>query len=173
MLAAWPEVDESLIDEAVETEAQFAWDVISAVRTIRSEMRVPPSAKLSVKISASGDEAAILGRYQPYVLSLARIGDLETGADVTRPESSATVVVGQAAVYVSLADLIDLDAERDRIAKEMAKVEGALKGTQKKLANASFVERAPEHVVQAERDKITLYESSLARLRSTLESIAG
>ena len=172
MLAAYPEADNTLIDESVEEEAQLAWDAISAIRTIRSEMRVPPSAQLEVHINTEGESLSILRKFEAYALRLARIGTLDMGPGIERPASSATAVVGEMTIYIPLADLIDLAEERERLQKEIKKTEGALTGTRKKLENANFVSRAPEHVVQAERDKIVTYEASLERLRSTLSSIS-
>ena len=93
------------------------------------------------------------------------------GPDVERPHASATAVVKGSAVFLPLADLIDLGDEEKRIGKEIAQLGKYVASTQKKLGNANFVSRAPEEVVAAEREKVATAEASLERLRNTLESI--
>ena len=80
--------------------------------------------------------------------------------------------MGATAIYLPLAGLIDLKAEERRLRKEIAGVEKYLANTCKKLDNANFVSRAPEEVVQAEREKVATSEASLERLKDTLASIS-
>jgi valyl-tRNA synthetase len=172
MLASWPDADPSLIDDALESETGFAQDVISAIRAIRSQMHVPPNAEVSVHISVDPADGDAFTRYEAYGRDLARIGELVMGVGLERPASSATAVVGKTTVYVPLGDLIDLDAERARMRKEIGRIEGLLTGTRKKLDNPNFVSRAPEEVIEKEREKIVVFEASLAQLQTTLESIS-
>jgi len=171
ILAAWPDADGSLADDEAERQMALVQEVITAVRTIRSEMSLPPAKEIAVHIRAEGEELEILHRHRGYMADLARLGETRIAPDVARPPASATTVLGAIAVYVPLAGLIDLDAETRRIEKEIEKVEGFIAGTQRKLENQSFVERAPAEVVEAERQKIATNEAVLDRLRHTLAAV--
>jgi valyl-tRNA synthetase len=100
------------------------------------------------------------------------LGAITIAADAVRPAASATSVVGGIAVYVPLAGIIDFAEERARLEKEIVKTESYVAATMKKLQNESFVSRAPEEVVEAERQKVATSEASLERLRHTLDSIS-
>ena len=173
VLAAYPEADAALIDEAAEREMQLVQDVVTAIRTIRSEMRLPPGIRVDVAIHADGSEHLVLTRYESYIADLARTGEMRIGPDVTRPQASATAIVEGVAVHVPLAGVIDLGAERQRLEKEIGRIEGLLMGTRRKLENSNFLSRAPAEIVEAEREKIAAGEASLERLRHTLASITG
>ncbi len=170
-LTAYPSADESLIDEDAERTIGLLQEAITAIRTICSEMNAPPSKKVDVHIRAEGDDAAVFVEHEAYFKDLARVENLVVGPDVERPHASATAVVKGSAVFLPLADLIDLGDEEKRIGKEIAQLGKYVASTQKKLGNANFVSRAPEEVVAAEREKVATAEASLERLRNTLESI--
>ena len=172
-LAAYPTADASLIDDAVEERMRVIQEATTAIRTIRSEMNLPPATKIEVLIRADGDRKAILDDARAYISDLARIGSLTIEPDVARPHASATSVVAGVTIYIPLEGLIDLDAERKRLEKEIEKTEKYVVSTTKRLENKNFVERAPAEVVEAEREKVSAGEATIARLRDTLESIAS
>jgi len=171
VLASYPRPDAESRDEQAEREMAAIQETVTAIRTIRSETRVPPAAKIAVVVRADGFVRATLERHASYVTDLARLESLTVSSDASRPKASATAVVQGAAIYVPLEGLIDFEQEKQQLAKEIARIESYVAATRKKLENESFVSRAPAEVVQTEREKIAAAEASLERLRDTLVSI--
>ena len=171
VLASYPRPDAESRDEQAEREMAAIQETVTAIRTIRSETRVPPAAKIAVVVRADGFVRATLERHASYVTDLARLESLTVSSDASRPRASATAVVQGAAIYVPLEGLIDFEQEKQQLAKEIARIESYVAATRKKLGNESFVSRAPAEVVQTEREKIAAAEASLERLRDTLVSI--
>ncbi|RMH52829.1 MAG: valine--tRNA ligase, partial [Bacteroidetes bacterium] len=112
-----------------------------------------------------------LRRHARYFDRLARVTDLTVGSGLARPAACASVVVGRAEVFVPLAGMIDLDQERERLAREIEQKERFLTGVQKKLANPQFVTKAPAEVVERERQKERDATAELKRLRASLAEL--
>jgi len=143
--------------------------VITAARTIRSEMTVPPSRQAVLMISGAdqGQQQTLL-KGGAYIRSLVRLEKLEIAEHLEKPAHSAASVVDNLQIFMPLAGLIDLDKERQRIEKEIETFEGRLKAVQSKLGNANFIERAPEDVVANERGKEGKYLETLNLLKNNL-----
>ncbi len=139
---------------------------------MRSEMNVPPSTRASVLINSARDgKADLLRSHKSYVMNLANLDDFSIDAEAEQPEASATAVVGEMEIYLPLADLINLDKERERLQKEIQDAEGRLQNVEGKLSNPNFVEKAPAHVVEKEREKQSAYREELEKLRSNYEKL--
>jgi len=173
MRAAYPTVQEKWVNPAAETQVQLLQNVIGAVRNIRGEMNIAKDKKADLLVKTDPDAAALLTASLPYLQRLAAVETLSTGPDVEKPEQAATALVEKMEVYLPLGGLIDIDVEKERIAKEIKRMEGLLTGLDKKLSNASFLERAPKDVVEKEREKQSEWSRRLAALRETLETLAG
>jgi len=172
IVSDFPEVDTSLMNDDAEAEMSLLQDVIVAIRTMRSEMNVPPSTRASVLInSARNGKADLLRSHKSYVMSLANLDDFSVDANVEQPDASATAVVGDMEIYLPLADLINLEKERERLQKEIQDAQGRLQNTEGKLSNPNFVEKAPAHVVEKEREKQSAYREELEKLRSNYEKL--
>ena len=104
-------------------------------------------------------------------MRLAYVESLETGVDLPKPESSAAEVVGTIQVFVPLAGLIDLDVERERTQKQLDAAEKQLSGIRARLANAAFLEKAPKHVVDRERERGEELEQRIAKLTEHLQEL--
>ena len=117
-----------------------------------------------------GDLTAVEA-HRHYVKRLARLGDLEIGTGLSRPDACAAAVVGGSEVFIPLAGMIDLDVERERLRKEIAQKEKFLTGIQGKLRNVQFTSRAPEDVVERERAKERDTITELSRLRANLQEL--
>ena len=113
IVAKWPEADQSRFDDAAEREMAFIQAVVGAVRNIRGTMRVPPGRRADVHLKVNSPETGdILNRFEVYLRTLARVGDLRIGADIVRPPASASAVLKDVEIYVPLHGLIDLEVER-------------------------------------------------------------
>lgn len=141
-------------------------DAITAVRARRSEMNVPPSRKAQLILVTSRPETYAVGKH--FITRMAYASEV-TVTDQTPDERKGmvTVVTHDANIYLPLAELVDIDAELERIAKEKAKAEENLKRIEAKLANEAFTSRAPENVVNAEREKADKARALIAKLEES------
>jgi valyl-tRNA synthetase len=166
--ATWPAPD--FADDDAAADINWLIDLVSGIRSVRSEMNVPPAAIAPlVVIGANGTTRERLARHDGAIKRLARIGDISL-ADAA-PKGSAQIVVGEATVCLPLGSLIDLKTEAARLQKELAKVTEEIARLHKKLSNEKFVANAPEEVVAAEREKLAEYTESQARLATALERV--
>ena len=174
IVAKWPEADRGRFDENAEREMALLQEVVGAVRNIRGTMRVPPGRRADVHLKVNSVEVAnILSRFEVYLGGLARVADLRIGADIARPPASASAVLKDVEIFVPLQGLIDLDLERQRLKKEIEKLEGLLGGLDRKLSNAGFLNNAPSEVVSKEKGRHAQYSSALGRLNENLEAVTS
>jgi len=154
-------------------EAQFArfQEVLRAVREIRTRQNVPPKKQLGFSVRCDAATAALLEPMESYFEAMAGARATAWGPDVVAPALSANTSLPGMEVYVDLADLIDRDAEIARKQDEKAKVEARIAAQKKKLANESFIQRAPAAVVQKERDTLKGLEDQLATVQGVLENL--
>ena len=106
-----------------------------------------------------------------YIKKLAKVEDLKASENITKPEASASTIIKAAEIYVPLEGLIDLDVERQRLQKEITRLEGSLVGIEKKLSNEKFVKGAPAKVVEKERTKQRDWQENLRKLKEILENL--
>jgi len=170
-VAPWPTSDPALRDKAIEAEMELLQDCIRAIRNIRAEKHIERRTPLEVVIRAPADVARTLSDNADLVRSIAVLKSLAVGPDLVRPERSAADVVGQAEVFVSLAGVVDVGAERQRLTDRIATAERGLEQAEAKLANDKFVERAPAAIVQRERDRRQALNDELERLRRNLAEL--
>ena len=171
MTAQWPEYTEALSFPAEESAMEAVMDLIRAIRARRAEMNVPPSKKAELMI--------VTDQAEPYQQGLHFIQRLAYASNVTFPETApadvtglVSVVTHDATAYLPLSELVDLTAERERIAKELEKAKNGLRITEGKLANEKFVAHAPENVVNAEREKVAKYQELIAKLEESAKAMA-
>ncbi len=171
MVAQWPEYTEALNFPAEENAMEAVMDLIRAIRARRAEMNVPPSKKAELRI--------VTGQPEAYRQGLHFIQRLAYASEVAFPESAPADVTGlvsivthDATAYLPLSELVDLAAERERIAKELEKAKNGLRITEGKLSNEKFVAHAPENVVNAEREKVTKYKELIAKLEEFAKAMA-
>lgn len=160
--------DASLIDEEAEKEMSFVMDVITALRNIRGEMNIPPSKTINahIKIKELSNVA------KDYIMLLAKVENLEFGESIDKPKASASAVVKGCEIFVPLEGIIDLDAEKARLQKEIGRLEGMLKGVEKKLANENFVNRAPANVVENEKQKQKDWSEQIEKIKANLKELS-
>jgi len=169
MVSNWPEIFRIPGVDKTEEQMRLLMEVITAIRTIRSEMTVPPSKKADVLIHGGNpDQRIILQEKMEYIRALAKVGNLTICENLEKPKLSATAVVENLEIYVPLAGLIDVDKEKNRLKKEIDNLEKHLSGVKKKLQNPHFIHKAPENVVQYERDKRKSMEDNLSLLKANL-----
>jgi valyl-tRNA synthetase len=165
--AAWPSLPGTMVDPAAAEEIGWLIELVSEVRSIRSEMNVPPSAKPVLALSgASAATRERLLRHSDLILTLARLGEVQEAEG--SPAGSVPFVLGEATAALSIAEFIDVAAERARLSKEIAGRAADADRTRRKLDNPDFVARAPEDVVEENREKLAEAEAARAKLEGAL-----
>jgi valyl-tRNA synthetase len=169
-LAPWPH-HRGL--EYADADAEIGWVIrlISEVRSVRSEMNVPAGAKVPLVISGASEETtARAKRHEDTILRLARIDAMSFGKT---PAGAVQIVLDEATLALPLAGVIDVAAESKRLKREIDKVASEIKQLDAKLANEKFVSRAPEHVVEEQRERKADAEAVAARLEQALKRLAA
>jgi len=144
---------------------------LRGVREIRSRQNVPPKTKIDFAVRCDADTAELLKPMEPYFDSMAGARPTAWGPNVEPPALSANVTLSGIEIFVDLADLIDIEAEIARKQQDIERLEKLIVGKKKKLENENFVDRAPEAVVQKERDGLANLEAQLASVVALLESL--
>jgi valyl-tRNA synthetase len=171
VLAPWPQ-HEGLDDPEAEAELGWVIDLVTAIRSVRTEMNVPPAAQVPLSlIDPEADTRVRIERWEEFIKRLARVSEV-TVADAV-PRNAVQLVVRGDAVALPLGGIIDVAAEQARLEKEMAKVSSDIARVDAKLGNADFLERAPEEVVEGERDKREEAEARRAKIIEALERLKG
>ncbi len=166
MLQAYPRADLSRCDAQAEAWVARLKDMVNACRSLRGEMNISPGVK--VPLVAAGDAVAIAA-YAPYLAALARLSEVTTAGDAL-PDSDAPVqIVGD--FHLMLKIEIDVAAERERVTKEIARVDGEIANSERKLATSSFVERAPAAVVAQERERLASSKELRLKLAEQLRRL--
>ena len=174
MVAPWPVADPGVIDESAEAEMALVKEVVTAARTVRSELGVPPGKKVKVAISAADQERArALLSAVPYVEILASAEEVDVGVRLRQPPLTGCAVVGDLEIYVRLDGVIDVAAERARLGKETDKFRSLCAALEKKLGNRGFLEKAPREVVERERQRLAKYTVNRQKLEASLEMLAS
>jgi valyl-tRNA synthetase len=168
IISAWPTADETRLDPAAEAAMTTIKDLIVKVRNVRTEYNVEPGKRITA-LGGGADFNMLLDNADVFarLCNVERISALEG----VPPEQAATVISGDAALYLPLGDLVDLNAERERLSKELATVSGAIEATQKKLANENFVSRAKPEVVERERARLLELTESLRTIETRLSKL--
>jgi valyl-tRNA synthetase len=170
-LSRWP-VLEGLGDAASESEIGWLVELVTELRSARAEMGVPAAATLPlVVVGGDAETRARAERAAPTLARIARVSAVSF-ADMA-PKAAIQLIVRGCVVAVPLEGVVDIAAEKDRLAKERAKTQGEIKRIDGKLSNESFVARAPEEVVEGEREKRAGYEERLTKIEAALKQLAG
>ncbi len=168
MISAYPEYKPELDFPQDERKVGIMLEAIRAIRNRRAEMNVPPSRKAHVIIVAQ--EKALFEGKDKYFERLASAAGL-TVAESCADEGTVRIVTGSCEIFIPLADMVDLEAERARLQKELAAAEGEIKRAEGKLSNAEFTAKAPEKVVNAEREKLAAAKALYEKLQNSVKAL--
>jgi len=170
VLTDWPKL--AFEDEAAASEINWLVDLITSVRSVRSEINVPPGAMVPlVVVGAAPATVDRLATHDALIKRLARAAEV-TVADAP-PKGAVQTVVGEATIALPLAGVIDLDAERARLTKERDKAEKEIAKINAKLGNEQFVSKAPEEVIEEQRERLAEAEALVAKFTAALERLKG
>ena len=165
--SAYPSVNQKMIKDSADEEMDFVKDIITAIRNIRGEMNISPSKKVNAMIKSSS-----VKDYQiEYIKKLAKIEELMVDANIEKPKASASAVLRGVEIFIPLEGLIDLEVERQKIQKEITRLEGSLVAIDKKLSNEKFVANAAPEVVEKERAKQKDWLENIGKLKEILANL--
>jgi len=153
IITNWPMIDKKWINKSLEDEMKILKNLISSVRTIRSQMNVPPNRLCSMVVQCNNQQKSILNSHSLIIKSLAKIDNINMIQGVKKPAQAATAIVDNMEIFIPLHGIIDLDLEKSRLQKRINELNMHLVTVNNKLENKDFLKRAPEDVVLREKDK--------------------
>lgn len=166
-ISSFPEFDEKMIDEEAEKEIEFVQNIVTAIRNIRGEMNIPPAKQINVYLKTE----SITEEQSNYIKSLVKIEQLAVDSNIQKPKASASAVVKGCDIFIPLEGLIDLNVERIRIEKEIARLTASLESVKKKLSNEGFISKAPAEVIEREKTKMNDWQKALEKLHQILSDL--
>jgi valyl-tRNA synthetase len=171
--AEWPEFGADLVDAAARDEMNWVVRLITSVRSMRSEMNVPPAAQIELTLKdANAGSLARLATHRDLILRMARLSSVEPLVGPT-PNSAVQAVQDEATLVLPLEGIVDLDKERARLTKEIDKLAGEIKKIDAKLSNEQFVAKAPDEVIEEQRDRRAAADQARDKLQKALDMLSA
>ena len=153
---------------------QWLQEAITAFRNIRAEANINPGKEVPALIKTTdADEIKILENNKSFLMKLAKLSSLEFGWDIQKPELSGFRVVGKSELIVPLLGLLDTEAEKKKILDQIAKLENGLASCERKLNDQVFMSKAPEQIIERERNNKADYEQKIQKLKQNLSLLEG
>jgi valyl-tRNA synthetase len=168
-VASWPTVARGAGNKEAEARVSLLKDVVGAVRSLRSEMNIPPQRKAPILIRAEGPDAEILARQEDLISLLGKAEGVTVAPDVKKPRLAAAGLARGHEIFLPLEGLIDLDTERKRLEKELARVIKEFDQSRRKLQNEDFLGKAKRDVVDREQAKFDALGQTKEKLERNLE----
>ena len=154
IISAWPKLSKENIVDDSETMSTLK-EIVTSVRTIRSELNILPSKKIDVLISVNNTtDKKLFEDLKNTITALSKIDNLEIDLNIEKPKKSAVGICKKCVAYVPLGDLVDTDSEIKRLTKRLNEVKDFINAIEKKLKNKSFTDKAPENIVNNEKSKL-------------------
>lgn len=170
--ARWPKYDENQNYPIAEEKIELIMDITREIRNIRAEADTPPSKKLKAIIVSAGKEFEYIETGNRFIKNLANISEItlkNKKKDI--PEDAMSAVIKNVEIFIPLAELIDFKAELQRLEKEKDRLQSELKRVEAKLSNESFMSKAPQKVVDKEKEKQQKYQDMLQKVIERYEII--
>ena len=167
-LARYPEADPARIDDRSEADVAELKGLVYACRNLRGEMNISPAQRMPLVASGNAER---LTKFAPYIAGLAKLSEVQVVDEIAGDQLAPVAIVGEQRLMLKVE--IDIAAERERIAKEITRLEGEITKANAKLSNESFVARAPATVVAQEKERLSNFSATLDKLRPQLAKLAG
>ncbi len=171
VVAPWPRSLDGMANPMVEEQISLVQDVIRAVRDIRSKYNKAPGESLKASAGAPQPVAEVLNAHRGLVCQLAALSEFHAAADLPKPNNAATAIVEDVQIYIH--DVVDRQAERQRLQKQKQEIEQAKKGVEAKLGNENFVSRAKPEVVAQARERLAQFQEQLQAIEKHLAEIGA
>ena len=169
MISKWVQFDESLSFTADEAEMERIMKAIRAIRNRRSEMNIPPSRKATVYVETAYADTFAMG--SEFIKRLASANEVVIGESFDNLGNTVTIITDDAKIYIPMGDLVDFEAEKKRLEKELAQAQDKLDFINKKLSNPGFVNKAPEKVVAQNKADAEKLEEKIANIKNSIETL--
>lgn len=172
IVAEFPEAKDSDIQPTIRDEMALMQESISAIRNLRKQVNLPPATLVKIVAkTANKAQNALFEAYRGYFNRLARVESIESGMDVEKPKPAISAVVRNIELFLPLTGLLDLAQERERLQKQIDKLEKDLAVMQNKLNNQNFIQNAKPEVVDKEREKYSEVNTKLELIRQQLSDL--
>lgn len=166
----WPEYTDSLDNEAAKGEVVWLQSVISEIRSVRADMNVPAKAEIAMLVKDAGEQMQTrIDMYKEVICKMARLSGIEFAQEA--PAGAVQTIVDEATLVLPIADIIDLTAERARLAKVIGKLDVDIKKIDKKLGNEQFVQNAPDEVIAEQKSRKEIALSKREKLAGALKQL--
>ncbi len=170
----WPELSPSLVREDAKAEMDWVVRAVATIRAVRAEINVPPGARLALIVrGASADTGKRLERHEALMRRLARLDGITNLGSAPLPKGAVQSVVDEAVFALPIGEVIDIDQEKSRLERELQKLAGEIGKIDAKLGNENFVARAPEEVVEEQRERLADLQQSRDRLSEAIDRLAA
>ena len=169
IVAEWPELNEALIDEDASKDIEWLQTLITNLRSVRADMKIPPAKKAPLLMLSETLDPR-LAQYADVLSPMGRVESVDMASEA--PHGALQTVVDGVTYAIPLEGLIDLDAERKRLGKEIEKAQMEIDKIDKKLGNPAFTDKAPEKVVQLQKDRRADYTAEIEKLQEALSGLA-
>ncbi len=167
MCEPWPHVQENIIDKKSEHKMHVLFEFITVIRNMRSELEIPPADLINIKISTANQQLAkLLKSMLVNLQKLAKINNIEILDTYLRQGNEYISGLKDAHIAIPLSGLIDIDKYRQKITQRISKIESEIKSKENMLANENFVKRAPEEIVEKERERLRELKETLIKLKA-------
>jgi valyl-tRNA synthetase len=171
-VAEFPEADVRFISDEMEAEMDLVQEVVTSIRAMRREADVAHGVFVDIVVKPKDENTLeTLSANESYIKRLAKVESFSIGFDLHKPETSKSSVVRGTGIFVSLEGLVNVDAERSRLEKEINRVRDVIAGIESKLSNEQFINRAPAQVIEKEKMKIESMKLNLSKLEENYQAI--
>ena len=172
IIAAFPSCDEKMIDPEIADDMSFMQEAITAVRNLRKELNLNPGIPISLVIRVAEErQKDLIERYTTYFKRLAKVDNIEVGLQLPKPKASIAAVVRNLEIFLPLKGIIDLEAEKARLSKQIEKLEKEVQVIKKKLDNPHFLANAKPEIVENERKRYEEVNTKLSLTKELLEDL--
>ena len=169
----WPEYGAEYSNDAAKSEMEWVQTIVGEIRSVRADMNVPAGAKIALLVKGASDQTqARINAHKKVICKMARLSDISLTDDI--PSGAVQTIVEEATLILPIADIIDLDEERKRLAKVIGKLDQDIQKIDAKLGNEKFVQNAPQEVIDEQKSrkadalaKRSKLEQAVKQLQST------
>lgn len=169
MISKWVEFDEKLSFSADEAEMERIMMAIRAIRNRRSEMNIPPSRKATVYVETAFSDTFTMGA--DFIKRLASANEVKIGDSFDSLGNTVTIITDDAKIFIPMGDLVDFEAEKKRLEKELTQAQDKLDFINKKLSNPGFVNKAPEKVVAQNKEDAAKIEEKISNIKNSINTL--
>ena len=170
VIAKYPEFDASMVDKTVENKMSLIQEAITVIRGLRKQMNISPANEVNILIESEKENAFLLEN-KKYFTKLAKVKDLKVQKSIEKPKSYIAGIASELKIYMPLSGVIDTEKEKKRLSKQAEKLSKELMSIERKLNNEKFISKAPEHIVEKEKEKFNEVKEKLEKISEIIQNL--